>query len=72
MPLIMIRCPVHAAIIPTGLNTEVVQFKTLPDCAVPLACPACEQTHFWRPKDAWVFGEEPAPARRNASGPVEG
>jgi hypothetical protein len=64
MPAIMIRCPVHAVTLSTGLSTDTVQFESLPDCAIPMHCPACQTTHFWRPRDAWVFGSaEKSPVR---------
>jgi len=56
MPDIMVRCPVHSVTVSTGLSTGTVQFDSLPDCAIPLACPACSTTHRWRPRDAWVQG----------------
>ena len=56
MPDIMVRCPVHSVTVSTGLSTGTVQFDSLPDCTIPLACPACGQAHRWRPRDAWVQG----------------
>jgi hypothetical protein len=56
MPDIMIRCPEHGVTISTRISTDVVQFETLPDVAVPCHCPACHRTHYWRPKEAWVQG----------------
>jgi hypothetical protein len=65
MPDIMIRCPLEAVTVSTGISTDTVQFESLPDCAVPLHCPACHKTHYWRPGDAWVFGSTPAPPARS-------
>lgn len=51
---IFIRCPVTSQTILTGLNTEMVVFKTLPNVEIPLKCPHCGQTHRWTPEDAWL------------------
>jgi len=67
MPAIMIRCPVHAVIISTGLSTDTVQFDSLPDCAIPLHCSACQKTHHWRPRNAWVFGPPGKSPARNGN-----
>ena len=54
MPNILILCPVRAEPVQTGLDTETVNFETLPPLAMPLHCPACGQTHYWQPAGAWV------------------
>ena len=61
----MIRCPKQGVTISTGLSTEAVVFETLPDCAVPLRCHVCNETHFWRPAEAFV----PSASRRQ-NGPT--
>jgi hypothetical protein len=64
MPDIMLRCPVQSAAVSTGLSTDTVQFESLPDCAIPFQCHACDGVHYWRPRDAWVHGSAgKAPAR---------
>jgi hypothetical protein len=65
MPDIMVRCPVHSVTVSTGLSTDTVQFDSLPDCAIPLACPACGTAHRWRPRDAWVQGSLSKPVGRS-------
>ena len=54
MPDILIRCPVTGQAVLTGLTTEIVVLDSLPNVAIPLKCPHCEQTHAWTPMDAWV------------------
>ena len=58
MPDIMIRCPTNAVTVSTGLSTTTIRFDSLPDCAIPLDCPACRTVHRWRPRDAWVQGAQ--------------
>jgi len=76
MPDILIFCPVTAEPVQTGLDTETVIFDSLPSLAIPLLCPLCGQTHYWKPENAWVHeqsspqavtinGKFLAPARRN-------
>jgi hypothetical protein len=64
MPDIMIRCPQNAVTVSTGISTNTVQFDSLPDCAIPLDCPACHTVHRWRPRDAWVNGSLRKPMAR--------
>ena len=51
---ILVRCPKTGQEVSTGLKTEWVMFETLPGIQMPLTCPACGETHNWRPKDAWI------------------
>ena len=51
---ILILCPRTNAPVTTGLRIDWVVFNSLPPVAVPLRCPACGQTHRWKPEDAWV------------------
>jgi hypothetical protein len=57
VPDILIHCPVTGESVPTGLDTEMVVFDSLPSLELPLECPSCGQTHHWKPADAWVEGE---------------
>ena len=54
MASIITRCPATLRLISTGLRTEMVNFDSLPDVAVPVCCPECGEKHRWRPADAWV------------------
>src|SRR5262245_14286591 len=38
----------------TELDTDTVQFESLPTLPLPLHCPRCGRTHSWQPRDAWV------------------
>ena len=51
---ILIRCPVAGIPVQTGLRTDTVVFRTLPNMPFELRCPRCKKLHRWRPKDAWV------------------
>jgi hypothetical protein len=51
---ILVLCPKTGREVSTGLKTEWVMFETLPGIQMPLTCPACDGTHNWRPKDAWI------------------
>ena len=54
MAHILVRCPKTGQEVSTGLKTEWVMFETLPGIQMPLTCPACGETHNWRPKNAWI------------------
>ena len=59
MPEIMIRCPDTGDAISTDLYTETVILETMPPkIALPIQCPACGRTHFWKRSDAWAKGEK--------------
>jgi hypothetical protein len=67
MPDILILCPVTAKPVQTGLDTETVVVDSLPSIALPLLCPLCGQTHYWRPEKAWV-NEPRFPEAKNIDG----
>jgi hypothetical protein len=54
MSAILIRCPVAGVAVQTGLSTETIVFRSLPNISYSLRCPRCKKVHRWRPKDAWV------------------
>jgi len=54
MSAILIRCPVAGVAVQTGLSTETIVFRSLPNISYSLRCPRCKKLHRWRPKDAWV------------------
>jgi len=45
--------------IPTGITTDMVQFDSLPNVAIPISCPVCRRTHTWRPSTSWIAGNGP-------------
>ncbi|MGY4475979.1 hypothetical protein [Bradyrhizobium sp. USDA 3364] len=55
MPDILVRCPETGKPVQTGLDAETVVLETLPGVALPVQCPHCGQTHFWKPAEAWVW-----------------
>jgi hypothetical protein len=57
MAKIMIQCPNFRKPVSTGVDTDSIVFKTLPNVPFPVKCPACGKTHRWKPKEAWVDGE---------------
>jgi hypothetical protein len=57
---ILVRCSKTGKEVSTGLKTEWVMFETLPGIQMPLTCPACGETHNWRPKDAWISNHNSA------------
>jgi hypothetical protein len=51
---ILTRCPQARLEVPTGLDTHMVVFRSLPNVAIPLHCPAWRQVHVWTPAEAWI------------------
>jgi hypothetical protein len=51
---ILTHCPQTGLEVPTGLDTQMVVFRSLPNVAIPLHCPACRQVHVWTPAEAWI------------------
>jgi hypothetical protein len=58
---ILILCPRTSTPVTTGLRVDWVVFGSLPPVAVPLRCPACGQTHRWKPQDAWISTKPSCP-----------
>ena len=61
LPAILVNCPVTGETVPTGLDTETVVFESLPVVEMPLGCPSCGRTHYWKRVQAWVEGEGQPP-----------
>lgn len=63
MGRIMIRCPMFDQPVPTGLTTEMIKLDSLSipfnslTITLTLRCPACNELHIWKHKDAWVEEE---------------
>ena len=51
---ILIRCPVAGVPVQTGLSTETIVFRSLPNIVFQMRCPLCKKVHRWKPRDAWV------------------
>jgi hypothetical protein len=54
MAAVLTRCPRTGSIIPTGIITDMVQFDSLPNVAIPIFCPNCGKTHIWKPSTSWI------------------
>jgi hypothetical protein len=53
---IMIKCPVFAKPVPTGITTEMIVLDSL-TFELTAHCPACRKSHRWKRRDAWVDGD---------------
>src|SRR3974390_2455 len=51
---VLTRCARTGSVIPTGITTDMVQFDSLPDVAIPISCPICGTTHVWKPSTSWI------------------
>jgi hypothetical protein len=51
---VLTRGPRTGGVIPTGVTTDMVQFDSLPNVAVPISCPLCGTTHTWKPSTSWI------------------
>jgi hypothetical protein len=52
MPMVMIRCPQTGQEAFTGIETDRVSFRRLPDTGGQLRCPICGRQHIWGKRDA--------------------
>ena len=59
MGIVVIRCPATGAKIPTGIESDRLQFACSPVFFADAYCPACDALHRWFAREAWV--EEPHP-----------
>jgi len=57
MAAILTRCPRTDRPIPTGLDTSMVVFESLPKVPIPVRCQACGNEHYWTRSTAWVAEE---------------
>jgi hypothetical protein len=54
MGVIMIRCPHTREAFSTGIETDPLSFRRLPDTVVHAHCPCCGSEHAWSKRDAWL------------------
>ena len=54
MAALMVTCPITGRVVPTGIEIEAEDFRTLPRIAAPVYCPACGEKHFWTRDDAML------------------
>jgi|HubBroStandDraft_5_1064220.scaffolds.fasta_scaffold3880105_1 hypothetical protein len=57
MANIMIMCPILNKEVATGVTSKMVILETLP-FEVSTRCPACDKTHKWSRKEAWIESED--------------
>ncbi|WJR75063.1 hypothetical protein [Bradyrhizobium sp. NP1] len=67
MGMVMIKCPQTGSAIPTGINTDRERFQRSTVFFSRTLCPACDATHEWFARDAWVY--EPIPVRSGSRAP---
>lgn len=54
MSSVMIRCPTTGRPVSTAIETELSEFRRLPQVAARMRCPACGQEHVWMTSAAWL------------------
>jgi len=59
MTAILTRCPHTDRPIPTGLDTNMVVFESLPKVPIPVRCQACGGEHYWTRSTAWIAEKTP-------------
>lgn len=57
MGMVVVRCPITAREIATGIETDTNTLVHLPNVEIAVHCPDCGEKHFWTPKHAYVAGE---------------
>ena len=66
MAAVLTRCAKTGTTVPTGIDSDMVVFGTLPSIPIPLSCPSCGSTHYWTTSTAWVDGERPRSLKKVA------
>jgi hypothetical protein len=51
---IMLTCARTGQFVPTGIETDLDTFITLPDVVSQTRCPACSGIHFWTKRETWL------------------
>ena len=54
MGTVMIRCPATGDTISTGMIVDRLQFACSPVFFADAYCPACDASHRWFAREAWV------------------
>lgn len=54
MGTVMIRCPATGRAISTGIVADRAKFACSPVFFADTYCPACDATHGWFAREAWV------------------
>jgi hypothetical protein len=64
MGVVMIKCPITAREISTGIVTDRTRFESSPVFFARVYCPICRIEHEWFAQDGWVCdGPSLAPRR---------
>jgi hypothetical protein len=58
MRKIMIKCPNTGEFISTGIETDLQNFRALPDVLAHSRCPLCGLEHAWWRREALLEGME--------------
>jgi endogenous inhibitor of DNA gyrase (YacG/DUF329 family) len=56
MSSVMIKCPTTGQPVSTEIEIESSVFRSLPEVASRMRCPACGQEHVWLTSSAWLEG----------------
>lgn len=54
MSSVMIKCPTTGQPVSTEIEIESSVFRSLPEVASRMRCPACGQEHVWLTSSAWL------------------
>jgi endogenous inhibitor of DNA gyrase (YacG/DUF329 family) len=61
---IVIKCPTTGKLVYTGFAMDPITFAALPvEDMDPIKCPACNQLHRWKKKDALFEREDEVPKK---------
>jgi hypothetical protein len=67
MSNILIRCPTSGNAVPTGLDTNKIDFEALGKIQFAVVCSACGKTHRWKKPKAWIEGAAPVGRQPSSS-----
>jgi hypothetical protein len=67
MPSIMINCTRTGRPISTGIDTDPVSFRLMPNVVATAHCPLCHVEHTWTTAHAWICERVPTPCPKRAS-----
>jgi hypothetical protein len=51
---IMLTCARTGKVVPTGIETDIDTFVSLPNVISSSHCPACGGMHYWTKRETWV------------------
>jgi len=54
VPSILIRCTKFGKAVPTGLDSNKIDFDALAGIQFSMVCPACGKIHRWKKSKAWI------------------